>query len=233
MKTAYFWMVMASMAASACSPAGIAMSSASTVGVTAMQERSAGDAVDDSAIRIELNHLFLQKDFNDLFRNVTINVIEGRVMLTGNVDKPETALEAVRLAWKPAGVREVLNELVVNDKISIGNYTSDALIANSIRGKLLLEDGVRSVNYNVEAVNQVVYLFGVARSQAELDKVTYIASITSGVKEVVSHIVMANDPRRHMYAPQGEPYSTVPQNQSSHPLNAPRAGADLSPQHNW
>ncbi len=187
----------------ACSPLGIATSAATTTGVAVAQERSVGKAVDDSAIRIELNHLFLQKDINDLFRNVTANVVEGRVLLTGNVDKPETALEAVRLAWLPRGVKEVINELVVNDKSSISNYTTDAWVASQIRARLLLDGAVRSVNYNIESVNQKVYIFGIARTSAEMERVTYIASTTKYVKEVISHIVLANDPRRFNPAPAG------------------------------
>ncbi len=184
-----------SLALQGCLPT-LLVSGATTTGVVVAQERSVGNAVDDAGIRLALNNLFLQKDINDLFRNVNIRVQEGRVMLTGSVDKPETSVEAVRLAWKPKGVKEVMNEIQVNDKSGVTDYARDAWINAQIRSKLLFEKGVQSVNYNVETVNNVVYIMGIAQNQDELSKVTYLASTTSYVKEVISHVVMRDDPRR-------------------------------------
>ncbi len=175
---------------------GLVFTGATTTGVVASQERSMGNAVDDAGIKLTIFNLYVRKDVNDLFKNVAIRVVEGRVMLTGNVDKPETSIEAVRLAWMANGVREVINEIQVNDKTGIVNYARDAWIATEVRAKLLFEKNVRSVNYSVEVVNNVVYLMGIAQNEEELNKVTYIASITPYVKQVVSHVILKDDQRR-------------------------------------
>ncbi len=180
---------------SACTPTIVA-SGAATAGVTAVQERSVGGAVDDATIRLKLNHLFLQKDVNDLFKNVGTAVIEGRVLLTGNVERPETAIEAVRLAWQVHGVREVINEIQVNNKSGFTDYARDLWIAAQIKGTMFFTKGIMSINYNVESVNGVVYLIGIAQSEEELRKVTHIARTTKYVKQVISHVIMKNDPRR-------------------------------------
>jgi len=183
------------VALTGCIPS-LVVSGATTGGVIAAQERTPGNAVDDAGIRLALNNLYLNKDIGDLFKNVSIHVEEGRVQLTGDVDKPETSVEAVRLAWQPRGVKEVINEIQVNDKTGVTDYARDAWINTQVRSKLLFEKNVRSVNYSVETVNGVVYVMGIAQNQAELDKVTYLASTTAYVKQVISHVIMKDDPRR-------------------------------------
>lgn len=160
------------------------------------QERSVGNAVDDAGILLQLKHVYAKHDAKDLFANVEIKVIEGRVLLTGNVDKPESKIQAVRLAWQVPGVREVIDEIQINDQSGIWNYTRDLWISTQIRARLIATKGIRSVNYSIITVNQTVYVMGIAHDTQELDKVTYIASTTSYVQRVVSYVQMKDDPRR-------------------------------------
>lgn len=184
---------------SSCVPAAVT-AGATTAGVVAAQERSTGNAFDDTGIKLTLNNLYFNRDINDLFKNVNIHVSEGRVLLTGAVDKPETKVEAVRLAWRAKGVREVIDEIQVNDQTGIADYARDTWISAQIRSRLLFEKNLRSINYNVETVNGVVYLLGIAQDQEELRKATYIASTTKYVKQVISHVILKNDPRRKIYS---------------------------------
>jgi osmotically-inducible protein OsmY len=178
-----------------CTPAGIIVGGAATAGVVAAQERSVGAAIDDLAIRTEINHYLFQAD-EKLFSAVSIDVIEGRVLLTGHVPKPEDRVEAVRLAWQAAGVKEVLNEIQVTEKGGIGNYLRDVAIANELRADLLFDGAILSINYNVEVVNQVVYLIGIAQDQVELDAVIAHARAIRYVERVVSHVRLKGDEPR-------------------------------------
>lgn len=164
--------------------------------VVVAQERSVGNAMDDAGILLQIKNKFARQDYKDLLANVEVKVVEGRVLLTGNVDKPDSQIEAVRLAWQVDGVKEVINEVQINDQAGIWNYTRDVWISTQIRSRLLLEKGVRSINYSVITVNQVVYLMGIAQEQLELDKVTHIASTTNYVQRVVSYVRLKDDPRR-------------------------------------
>jgi osmotically-inducible protein OsmY len=182
-----------------CIPA-LVVTGAAGAGEVAAQDRSLGNAVDDADIRLALDNIYIDQDWRDLFKNVTITVTEGRVMLTGDVDKPQTKVEAVRLAWTVNGVREVIDELQVNDKSGLVDYARDSWIDMQIRTKFLFEKDLRSVNYNVETVNGVVYLMGIAQNQDELNKATYIASTVPYVQKVVSHVILRDDPRRKLDA---------------------------------
>ena len=169
--------------------------------VVAAQERSTGNALDDAGILFKIKNLYAQNDFKDLLANVEIKVVEGRVLLTGNVDKPDSQIQAVNLAWQVNSVREVINEIQLSDKAGIGNYARDLWISTQIKSRLLFTKGIRSINYSVITVNQVVYMMGIAQNQEELDKATNIASTTSYVERVVSYVRLKNDPRRG-YIPQ-------------------------------
>ena len=183
-----------SVALSGCIP--LFVGSASTVGVVAREEKSTGNEIDDTGIRLALNNLYINKDVKDLYRNVGIRVSEGRVFLTGAVNKPESKVEATRLAWTVKGVKEVINDIQVDDKSGVVDYLRDVWISQQVRARLLFEKNLISVNYSVETVNSVVYLMGIAQNQEELDKAKYIAGTTSYVTKVVSHVIMKDDPRR-------------------------------------
>lgn len=184
---------------SGCIPALVAGGTESAVVVA--QERSVGGAIDDTGILLQIKNKFAKQDYKDLLANVEVKSVEGRVLLTGNVDKPESQIEAVKLAWQVDGVKEVINEIQINDQAGVWNYTRDVWISTQIRSRLLFEKGVRSINYSIITVNQVVYLMGIAQDQTELDKATKIASTTNYVQRVVSYVRLKDDPRRG-YLPQ-------------------------------
>ncbi|MDX1974615.1 MAG: BON domain-containing protein [Rickettsiales bacterium] len=165
--------------------------------VVVAQERSVGAAVDDAGIYFKIKDAFAnQSNYKELLTGIDVKSVEGRVLLTGNVSKVETQIEAVRLVWQVTGVKEVIDEINVDDKSGFWNYTRDVWISAQLRSRLLFAKDIRSINYSVITVNQVVYLMGVAQDSDELRRATYIASTTSYVKQVVSYVRFKDDPRR-------------------------------------
>lgn len=183
-----------SLLLSGCIP--VLLAGGTETAVVAAQERTVGGAVDDAGILLSIKGLYAKRDFKDLLGNVEIKSVEGRVLLTGNVDKPDSQIEAVRLAWTVQGVREVINEIQINDQSGFMNYTRDVWISTQVRSRLIFGKQIRSINYSVITVNQVVYLMGIAQSQDELDRATNVASTTSYVQRVVSYVRMKDDPSR-------------------------------------
>ncbi len=173
-----------------------AVSGATAVSYAVVQERSVGNAVDDATILTHINSLYLQKHVDEYFSSIDVDVHEGRVLLTGKVPTAEHKVEAVRLAWQPVGVREVINEIIVADKSTVNDYARDAWINAQINGKLLVSRYVRSINYSVEVLDGVVYLFGIAQDKDELDRATQASSTVKGVQKVISHVRLKTDPAR-------------------------------------
>jgi len=176
--------------AAGCTPVGVAIG-AGAAGATATQtEKGFAAAVDDARIKAELNGLFLKTNA-DLFQETTFKVEEGRVLLTGVVPKPEDRVQASKLAWSIDDVREVLNELKVSDETSLTDKGRDITIAAKLRARLLVDDKVSLINYSIDVVNQTVYIMGVARSEAELQRVLGTARDITYVRQVVDFVRVA------------------------------------------
>lgn len=173
------------------------LSGVTSVGYSVAQERSVGQAIDDLTIVSNVKKLYLEAQVDDLLVPVNVEVHEGRVLLTGKVKSPDVSVEAVRLAWQPPGVKEVINELKVDDGgLDAKKYAVDVRITTEVKAKLFLNKIVRSINYSVETVDGTVYLMGIARTQDELEEAVYVSQHVSGVKKVVSHVLLKDDPNR-------------------------------------
>ena len=162
----------------------------------AVQERGLKGGIDDTIIRAQINSLWLEHDA-DMYRLVSLSVVEGRILLTGQVRLPRMRIDAVRLAWKAKGVREVINEIKVTDEGGIISYARDSWISTQLKSKLLFDKKILSINYSIETVNSAVYLMGIAQNRQELNRVTNHARTLNYVKRVVSYVRLKTDPRRH------------------------------------
>lgn len=116
--------------------------------------------------------------------------------MTGAVDTAEFRVKAARLVWSIEGVQEVINEIEVNPDFTLLDSAKDTWITTKIRARLLTDPDVVDINYTIETVNGVVYLLGIAQSDAELKRTTWQIQQVSGVVRIVSHVVLKNDPRR-------------------------------------
>jgi len=175
--------------------AGAVVGAGATAGVAASEERGLEGALDDAKIRAEINHLWFQRDI-EMYRQVTLTIKEGRVLLTGTVPNPDARVEAVRLSWQAAGVREVLNEIQVHGDSGFTDYAKDVTISQKMKSRLLFDKEIRNINYTVDVNDAVIYLMGVAQNEAELSRVIAYARDISGVRGVVSHVRLKGDPRR-------------------------------------
>lgn len=121
-------------------------------------------------------------------RGLNADVVDGRVFLTGRARTADQRVDAVRLAWQPDGVAEVVNEIQVDDASGLTDAATDTLITTRLRSRLLLDPDIQSSRYTIETVNQVVYIMGRARSQSELNMVLAHIREVPRVRRVVNHV---------------------------------------------
>jgi len=162
----------------------------------AVQERGLKGGIDDTVIRAKINSEWLGHDA-DMYRLVSLSIVEGRVLLTGSVRLPKMRIDAVRLTWKVSGVHEVINEIKVTDEGGVVSYARDSWISTQLKSKMLFDKKILSINYSIETVNGAVYLMGIAQDQQELNRVTNHARTLRYVKRVVSYVRLKTDPRRN------------------------------------
>ncbi len=179
---------------SACAPV-VLVGAGAAAGVASTQERGTKGILSDTRIRTDINNLWF-KESRQLYGSINLQVQEARVLLSGTVADPQTRVDAVRLVWQVEGVKEVINEIEIKDDSSLSDWFTDAKIGTELRNKLRFDKAISSINYSVEVVNQSVYLIGVARDQAELDRVIAHAKDVDYVRRVVNYVRLRDDPAR-------------------------------------
>ena len=182
-----YWAAAIALALSGCSATSVGISAGAATTVAASEERGLTGTVSDTALEAEINALLLQHDFAT-FRNVGVHAYEGRVLMAGLIETPETRVDAVRLAWRVDGVKEVINEIEVSDGGGAEAYARDVWISTRLRTTLLLDKEIKSINYSVETVSGTVFLIGYARSAEELARVEAHARNLSYVRRVVNYV---------------------------------------------
>jgi len=151
-------------------------------------QRSLEDVTAARAIRARMARVE-GHDLND----ISVDVVQGNVVLAGATPNTIDKKEAERIAWSAPRVSKVGNEIYVGKSNGMGSKVKDELIATAVRTKLASSNSVRNLNFKVETRDNVVYLMGVARSKEELAEAARLASITRGVKEVVSYVTVKGD----------------------------------------
>jgi osmotically-inducible protein OsmY len=149
------------------------------------EDRTMYHHADDFAIKSEIRNKYLDET---MLMDISTDVYEGRVLLTGAVTKAEEKRKAEEIARQVKGTREVFNDIQLTDEGGVKATAEDLTIVTKLHYKLLAAKGVSSVNFRLRAVNGVVYLLGIAQSQGELDKVLGIIRETDGVRQVISHM---------------------------------------------
>lgn len=186
--------LMAAFLAPACTPIGAAVGTGAVVGTAASKEGGVGQAWTDTRIEAYISDAWFRYNV-EMFRKLDLTVREGRVMITGVVQKPEWRVDAVRLAWQAPGVRQVINEIRIENSEGVSGYARDSWISTQLKTKLIFDKDVRSIDYSFDCVGSVVYLMGIARDQEELDRVIAHARGISYVKEVVSYVRLRTEVR--------------------------------------
>ena len=157
------------------------------VATVSQEERSIGEFVDDAIIKTVIKNTYFDQSEN-LFFNIDVEVSLGRVLLTGTVENIDLKIEATRIAWGVKGVKTVINEIQISNSDSILNFADDLVISTKILGKLMLKEEINSLNYNIETVNKLVYIIGIAKTEKERELVISIARDVYGVEEVIDYI---------------------------------------------
>ena len=170
-------------------------------GKKAFEDRSTEDQVTDTKIASSILAGLTDKD-ESLLLDVSADVWEQRVMLTGTLDDPAVRDEVLKLMKSDTRIKRVYDEIQIvtpeekerrrkfaeekkqKDTEGTGQTVDDIWIATKIEAQLIAAKGVTSVNYRWRSVRNQVYLIGRAQTQAELDNVLGICRTTKGVTSV-------------------------------------------------
>ena len=158
----------------------------------ALDPRTLGTQIDDSIMQKNLiaRLALFEKKY---FISISVKVLDGRIFLGGKVDEAEEKLKITKMAWETKGARSVKNNIAIKRKFSFKNSATDVLITSQLRTFLILNKNVKAANFNIDTINQKVYIFGIAHTENEKKIIIEEAKLIGDVKEVVASILMVSD----------------------------------------
>jgi osmotically-inducible protein OsmY len=156
---------------------------------TAVRDKPVGSSINDSRIEASIKSE-LYRISHELHSNVSVSVDRGCVLLTGAVNNPSWPSIAERESWKISGVIVVDNNIIVGKTLGATEVIKDGAITSNVRGSLMCNSTVKSVNYKIKTTDGVVYVRGVAKSKAELEAALNSIRHVRGVKKIVSYVTI-------------------------------------------
>ena len=158
----------------------------------ALDPRTLGTQIDDSIMQKNLQARLVLTE-KKYFIKLSVKVLDGRIFLGGTVDEPEEKLIITKMAWETKGARSVKNNIKIKQEFSFINAAKDILITSQLRTALIFNKNVKSANFNIDTINQKIYVFGIAHNENEKKEIIQEAKQIVDVKEVVASILMASD----------------------------------------
>jgi len=160
----------------------------------AFDPRTVGTQIDDSIMQKNLAAKILIKDKKYIL-SVKSKVLDGRIFLTGKVDRPEEKLLLTKLAWEIKGVRSVRNDIKIKEEFNFSRSAKDILITSQLRTALILNKNIKATNYQIDTYKKKIYVYGIALTSEEKDLVISEAKEILDVEDVIASIALVEDLR--------------------------------------
>ena len=171
-----------------CSPAG---RFGAGVDIT-FDPRTIGMQIDDTIMQ---KNLVARLSLNEkrYFLNIQVEVLDGRIFLSGKVNEAEEKIKITKLAWETKGVREVKNAITIKGQSNFKQTAKDILITSQLRTALIFNKKTKSRNYTLETINKKIYIFGIAMDIEEKKEVLSEAEKIYDVEKVIPSIYLATE----------------------------------------
>ena len=160
----------------------------------ALDPRTLGTQIDDSIMQKSLTARILAKD-KKYFLSVKSKVLDGRIFLTGKVDRPEEKLQITKIAWETKGTRSVRNDIKVKEEFNFKQSAKDILITTQLRTALIVNKNIKATNYQIDTYKNNIYVYGIAQTSEEKDLVISEAKEILDVENVIASIILVEDLR--------------------------------------
>jgi osmotically-inducible protein OsmY len=193
MKIKFFLLIFVGFILSGC--VGVSSQGVFGTGVSvALDPRTLGTQIDDSIMQKTLTARILAKD-KKYFLSVKSKVLDGRIFLTGKVDKTEEKLQITKIAWETKGTRSVRNDIKIKEEFNFKQSAKDILITTQLRTALIVNKNIKATNYQIDTYKKKIYVYGIAQTSEEKDLVISEAKEILDVENVIASIILVEDLR--------------------------------------
>jgi osmotically-inducible protein OsmY len=158
--------------------------------------RTIGMQIDDTIMQKNLTARMALSN-KKYFLYIQSEVRDGRIFLTGKVDKPEEKIKITKMAWETKGVRAVKNAISIKGQSNFKNTAKDILITSQLRTALIFNKKTKARNYTLETINKNIYIFGIAMDEKEKKEVINEANKIYDVKDIFPSIYLATELSRN------------------------------------
>ena len=162
----------------------------------AYDPRTVGMQIDDSIMQKSLIGRLTLKDKKYII-NISVKVIDGNIYISGKVDEPEEKLKIIKMAWETKGARSVQSTVSIKGNKNFKNTAKDILITSQLRTALIFNKLTKATNYTLDTINGKIYIFGIAMTKDEKEKVISEANEIHGVKDVIPSIYLVEELSRN------------------------------------
>ena len=158
--------------------------------------RTVGMQIDDTIMQKSLvaRLTLAEKKY---FLYVQIEILDGRIFLTGRVDEPEEKIKITKLAWETKGVRSVKNAITIKGQSNFRSTAKDILITSQLRTALIFNKLIKSGNYTLETINKKIYIFGISFTEEEKKLVIQEANEIYDVEKIIPTIYLVSELSRN------------------------------------
>lgn len=190
--TRHLFLLFLCIALSGCQFIGTIYTAVHKVGSILLDDRSFSDDMSDTRINVEIRDTLAKKNIKYAV-DIEITVFEGAVLLNGALPDLELIDEVVRIVWQVNGVQKVYNYIRIAEPSSLERVNEDAAVSAKIRYELSITRDISSVNYKITMENGVIYLMGIAKDKAELERVMAVIKNTSNVSRIIVLVRYKNE----------------------------------------
>jgi osmotically-inducible protein OsmY len=158
--------------------------------------RTVGMQIDDTLMQKSLvaRLTLTEKKY---FLYIQVEILDGRIFLTGKVDEPEEKIKITKMAWETKGVRSVKNAIEIKGQSNFRSVGKDVLITSQLRTALIFNKLIKSGNYTLETINKTIYIFGIAMNDEEKKEVIVEANKIYDVYKVIPTIYLVSELSRN------------------------------------
>ena len=158
--------------------------------------RTVGMQIDDTIMQKSLIARLTLSE-KKYFISIQAEVLDGRIFVTGKVNKPEEKIKITKIAWETKGVRSVKNAIEIRGQSNFRSTAKDILITSQLRTAMIISKKIKSSNYTLETIGKKIYIFGIAINENEKKEVIKEAEQIYDVKEIIPTIYLVTELSRN------------------------------------
>lgn len=164
--------------------AAVAVGAAGTAAISATDRRSVGTQLDDKTIQAKIVLRLNQDDAFDDVTDISVDVFNRQVLLTGQAARAELIELAETYAEEVDLVSKIHNQIRLGSPIPTTSNAQDIWLATKIKTQLVADENIPAMNVSVIVEDSEVFIMGLL-TRAEANAAVELIRNVKGVVKVV------------------------------------------------